>query len=34
MNRNGNCWDNAPVESLFATLKVKELWQGEFNTRD
>ena len=24
MSRKGNCWDNAPVESFFATLK-KEL---------
>jgi putative transposase len=21
MSRNGNCWDNAPSESFFATLK-------------
>lgn len=29
MSRKGNCWDNAPVESFFATLK-KEL-VSEFN---
>ena len=25
MSRRGNCWDNAPVESFFKTLKA-ELW--------
>ena len=34
MSRRGNCWDNAPVESFFATLKC-ELVHGErFETRD
>lgn len=33
MSRKGNCWDNAPVESFFATLK-KELIHGRrFATR-
>ena len=33
MSRKGNCWDNAVVESFFATLK-KELVHGErFLTR-
>ena len=33
MSRRGNCWDNAPLESFFATLK-KELLQGvAFTTR-
>ncbi len=33
MSRRGDCWDNAPVESFFATLK-KELVTGEvFYTR-
>ncbi len=33
MSRKGNCWDNAPMESWFHTLKV-ELVQGRiFNTR-
>jgi putative transposase len=27
MSRRGNCWDNAPVESFFKTLKA-ELWPG------
>jgi transposase InsO family protein len=25
MSRKGNCWDNAPVESFFATLKKEEV---------
>ena len=33
MSRKGNCWDNAPMESFFATLK-KELVHGEtYETR-
>jgi putative transposase len=33
MSRRGNCWDNAPMESFFASLK-KELTRGEnFVTR-
>jgi hypothetical protein len=34
MSRKGNCWDNAPAESFFATLKVEELRHFEFNTRE
>jgi putative transposase len=34
MSRRANCWDNAPMESFFASLK-KELTQGEtFETRE
>jgi transposase InsO family protein len=34
MSRRGNCWDNAPMESFFASLK-KELTRGEiFATRE
>ena len=34
MSRRANCWDNAPMESFFASLK-KELTHGEtFGTRD
>ncbi|WP_390835500.1 IS3 family transposase [Tautonia plasticadhaerens] len=34
MSRRANCWDNAPMESFFASLK-KELTRGEvFATRD
>ena len=25
MSRRGNCWDNAPIESFFATLKKEEV---------
>jgi len=32
MSRRGNCWDNAPVESFFRTLKV-ELTTGAWPTR-
>jgi transposase InsO family protein len=34
MSRKGNCWDNAPAESSFATLKVEELRHFESNTRE
>ena len=34
MSRKGDCWDNAPMESFFATLK-RELVEGtEYPTRD
>jgi transposase InsO family protein len=33
LSRKGNCWDNAVVESFFATLK-RELDQSVFRTRD
>jgi putative transposase len=34
MSRRGNCWDNAPMESFFASLK-KELVHGEnYATRE
>jgi putative transposase len=33
LSRKGNCWDNAVVESFFATLK-RELDQDIFRTRD
>ncbi len=34
MSRKGDCWDNAPMESFFATLK-KELIHGRrFRTRE
>ena len=29
MSRKGDCWDNAPMESLFASLK-KELIHGAY----
>ena len=33
MSRRGNCWDNAPVESFFATLEKELLIQERFRTR-
>jgi putative transposase len=32
MSRKGNCWDNAPMESFFATLK-REIGQSRWPTR-
>ena len=26
MSRRGNCWDNAPMESFFASLKYEEVY--------
>lgn len=34
MSRRGNCWDNAVVESFFATLTKELLVDGPFPTRD
>ena len=33
MSRRGNCWDNAVVESFFATLKLELVYLCVFNTR-
>ena len=33
MSRPGNCWDNAVVESFFATLKTELIHQRQFATR-
>lgn len=33
MSRKGNCWDNAPAESFFASLKLEELLHHRFETR-
>ena len=33
MSRKGNCWDNAPLESFFATLKKEEVYQRRYATR-
>lgn len=37
MNRSGNCWDNAPVESFFASLKCEcvgdHLWERHEQAR-
>ncbi|AWV89883.1 IS3 family transposase [Bradymonas sediminis] len=34
MSRKGNCWDNAPMESFFGTLKTESLHRRVFATRD
>lgn len=34
MSRVGNCWDNAPMESFFKTLKVERVYQTRYVTRD
>jgi transposase InsO family protein len=32
MSREGNCWDNAPTETLFGSLKVERLHGQRFRT--
>lgn len=32
MSRRGNCWDNAPIESFFATLKKEEVHRQKYLT--
>ena len=34
MSRKGDCWDNAPMESFFGTLKMECLHHYKFKTRD
>lgn len=34
MSRKGNCWDNAPTESFFATLKRELVHRRRFASRD
>jgi transposase InsO family protein len=34
MSRKGNCWDNAPMESFFGTLKTELVHQGDYPNRD
>jgi putative transposase len=33
MSRRGGCWDDAPMESFFASLKKELVQGGEFATR-
>jgi transposase InsO family protein len=33
MSRKGNCWDNAPMESFFKTLKVERVYRLRYETR-
>ena len=34
MSRKGNCWDNAPMESCFGTIKTELVHQACYPTRD
>ena len=34
MSRKANCWDNAPTESFFATIKKELVHQEHYATRD
>ena len=33
MSRKGNCWDNAPMESFFGTLKTELIYHEDYQTR-
>jgi putative transposase len=34
MSRRGNCWDNAPSESCFGSLKMERVYGAKYETRD
>ena len=34
MSRKGNCWDNAPTESFFNSLKNERVHGTRYDTRD
>lgn len=34
MSRKGNCWDNAPMESFFGTMKVELVHHRRYRTRE
>src|SRR5690606_8566770 len=34
MSRRGNCWDNAPMESFWSTLKCERVHQAHYATHD
>lgn len=34
MSRKGNCWDNAPMESFWATIKTELIYHEKFITRE
>ena len=34
MSRKGSCWDNAPSESFFHTLKTELVYHEDFKTRE
>jgi putative transposase len=33
MSRKGDCWDNAPAESFFKTLKTEMVYHQEFKSK-
>lgn len=33
MSRRANCWDNAPMESFFKTMKVELVYAHHYKTR-
>jgi putative transposase len=33
MSRKGDCWDNAPAESFFKTLKTEMVYHQEFKNK-
>ena len=33
MSRKGNCWDNAPMESFFKTMKIELVYEHRYQTR-
>jgi transposase InsO family protein len=34
MSRRGNCWDNAPIESFFATIKKELIYPRSWSSRE
>jgi transposase InsO family protein len=34
MSRRANCWDNAPIESFFKTIKVERIYRQRYQSRD
>jgi len=34
MSRKGNCWDNAPMESFFNSLKNEQIFHADYATRE
>jgi len=34
MSRNGNCWDNAVMESFYRSIKTELIHHEDFQTRD
>lgn len=34
MSRKGNCWDNAPAESFFSSLKMEEVYHRKYRKRE